>query len=208
MNRHSLARLLPLGIAGITLMAVCAATTAVARPEIASAVNIERRIPSVAQLFTAPVLAWEGDIARWAQESGLDPNLVATVMQIESCGDSKAVSPSGARGLFQVMPYHFSEGEDMFDPETNALRGLVYLGESLYLSEGDNYPAFAGYKGGHGVIGSDPSQWTLETQRYSYWGEGIYDDAAGGRSTSPRLEEWLAAGGKTLCEKASGQITA
>jgi soluble lytic murein transglycosylase-like protein len=208
MNRHSLARLLPLGIAGITLMAVCAATTAVARPEIASAVNIEHRIPSVAQLFTPQVLAWEADIARWAQESGLDPNLVATVMQIESCGDSKAVSPSGARGLFQVMPYHFSEGEDMFDPETNALRGLVYLGESLYLSEGDIYRALAGYNGGHGVIGSDPSQWTLETQRYSYWGEGIYDDAAGGRSTSPRLEEWLAAGGKTLCEKASRQITA
>jgi soluble lytic murein transglycosylase-like protein len=207
MNRHSLARLLPLGIAGITLLAVCAATTAVTRPEIAAAMIAGNPIPSVAPLFTPQVLAWEADIARWAQESGLDPNLVATVMQIESCGDPWAVSPSGARGLFQVMPYHFSEGEDMFDPETNAMRGLAYLGESLYLSAGDIRRALAGYNGGHGVIGSDPSQWTLETQRYSYWGEGIYNDAAGGRTTSPRLEDWLAAGGETLCEKASRSMT-
>ena len=30
-------------------------------------------------------------------------------------------------GLFQVMPYHFQEGEDPFSPDINAKRGLIYL---------------------------------------------------------------------------------
>src|SRR5690606_6122711 len=38
-------------------------------------------------LFTPQVMRWEAHILRWAAEHGLDPNLVATVMQIESCGD-------------------------------------------------------------------------------------------------------------------------
>jgi soluble lytic murein transglycosylase-like protein len=202
MTRNSFARFLPLGVAGLTLLAVYAARTAATRPGIAADVDIKPSIPSVAPLFTPQVLAWQAEIARWAKEAGLDPNLVATVMQIESCGDPQAVSPSGARGLFQVMPYHFSGGEDMFDPETNALRGLAYLAESLYLSEGDIRRALAGYNGGHGVIGMDPSRWPSETRRYAYWGEGIFADAAGGRTESTRLEEWLAAGGWTLCVRA------
>jgi soluble lytic murein transglycosylase-like protein len=132
----------------------------------------------------------------------LDPNLVATVMQIESCGNPHAVSRSGAQGLFQVMPFHFAGGEDMQDPETNARRGLVYLAESLLQSKGDIRRALAGYNGGHGVIGWDPSQWSAETQRYAYWGDGIFADAARGRKESPRLQEWLAAGGAGLCADA------
>jgi hypothetical protein len=150
--------------------------------------------------FTPQVRAWEEDIFRWAEGFGLDPNLVATVMQIESCGDPHAVSPSGAQGLFQVMPYHFSAGEEMQDPETNARRGLAYLAESLVRSRGDADLALAGYNGGHGVIDWDPGNWPDETKGYVYWGGGIYADASAGLADSPRLEEWLAAGGASLCK--------
>ena len=121
-------------------------------------------------------------------------------MQIESCGDPHAVSHVGAQGLFQVMPYHFSAGEEMQDPETNARRGLAYLAESLVRSRGDVRLALAGYNGGHGVIRWDPAAWPEETKWYVYCGEGIYTDAAAGRTASPRLEEWLAAGGASLCQ--------
>lgn len=150
-------------------------------------------------VFMPGVQVWERDIARWSEGYGLDPNLVATVMQIESCGNPAAVSRAGAQGLFQVMPFHFAAGEDMQDPEVNARRGLAYLAESLLLAEGDIALALAGYNGGHGVIAWAESEWPSETQGYAYWGTGIYADAAAGLASSLRLEEWLDAGGRSLC---------
>ena len=39
---------------------------------------------SIAPLFTPEVRYWSANIARWAGQYGLDPNLLATVMQIPS----------------------------------------------------------------------------------------------------------------------------
>ena len=39
----------------------------------------------------------------------LDPDIIATIIQIESCGNPAARSTAGAQGLFQVMPFHFEE---------------------------------------------------------------------------------------------------
>ncbi len=155
---------------------------------------------SLSPAFTPEVQAWGPVILRWSQERGLDPNLVAVVVQIESCGDAEAVSRSGARGLFQVMPFHFTAGEDAFDPETNARRGLAYLADSLRLSGGRIALALAGYNAGHSAISLPPAEWPAETQRYIYWGTGILADISAGRIPSPRLAEWLSAGGSRLCE--------
>jgi soluble lytic murein transglycosylase-like protein len=148
-------------------------------------------------------MTWSSDILRWSEIYNLDPNLVATVMQIESCGHPSVLSSSGAIGLFQVMPFHFPHGEDPFDPETNAKRGLGYLARGLGLSGGRMDLALAGYNGGHGVISRDQSQWAPETQRYVSWGNGILNDIASGRTTSPSLQAWLQAGGERLCRSAS-----
>ena len=86
---------------------------------------------SISPIFTAEVQYWSTSILTWAAAAGLDPNLAATVMQIESCGDPLARSRAGAIGLFQVMPYHFAPGEYPYNPDTNALRGLDYLRRSL-----------------------------------------------------------------------------
>jgi soluble lytic murein transglycosylase-like protein len=201
LSRLTIAKTLPLLIGLITISAICTAASAVNVLRSAAAI-VAPRSPVLAPLFTPQVLAWKPQILRWSEDYGLDPNLVATVMQIESCGNPHAVSRSGAQGLFQVMPFHFEGGEDMQDPETNARRGLPYLAESLLQSEGDVRRALAGYNGGHGVIGWDPSQWSAETQRYTYWGDGIFADAARGRKESDRLQEWLAAGGSGLCRQA------
>jgi hypothetical protein len=152
-------------------------------------------------LFTPEVMYWEENIIAWAREWDLDPNLVATVMQIESCGNPKALSPSGAMGLFQVMPYHFSAEELPYKPNTNARRGLGYLRKAL-----DEYNsiqlAFAGYNGGIGMAGKAENYWKDESVRYVYWGTGIYSDAQLGKNNSPRLEEWLSYGGASLCVQA------
>ncbi len=81
----------------------------------------------LSSVFTPEVQYWGEEIINWAETYQLDPNLVATVMQIESCGYVMAESGAGAKGLFQVMPYHFQEGENPFQPNINAKRGLQYL---------------------------------------------------------------------------------
>ncbi len=162
-------------------------------------------VGALAPLFTPEVQRWSAQILAWAQAYQLDPNLIATVMQIESCGDPLARSSSGAVGLFQVMPFHFGAREDPWDLETNARAGLSYLAEALRKANGDVAQALAGYNGGHTVIGR-PERWTAETRRYVYWGIGIYEDARQGAAQSARLQEWLEAGGRSLCEQAARRV--
>ncbi len=164
--------------------------------------------PELSPVFTPEVQHWASKITAWAAEYQLDPQLVATVMQIESCGNPTVLSPSGAQGLFQVMPYHFAAGDDMLDPDTNAARGLAYLSLGLQRAGGNVGLALAGYNGGHSLIGLDSSLWPAQTKRYWYWGTGIYQDAHSGQPGSSRLQEWLAAGGASLCSRAAQQLTA
>ncbi|HEY57928.1 MAG TPA: lytic transglycosylase domain-containing protein [Anaerolineae bacterium] len=160
----------------------------------------------LAPFFTPEVQYWAPLIRRWSEDYGLDPNLIATVMQIESCGDPQALSRSGARGLFQVMPFHFRPHEDPFQPDTNARRGLTYLRQALQRAQGDVRLALAMYNGGPGVLTWPMAYWPAETQRYVGWGVGIYADAQAGKSTSPTLARWLAAGGASLCQRAHRRL--
>jgi hypothetical protein len=161
---------------------------------------------SISPVFQPEVQYWRGAIQVWATSAGLDPNLVATVMQIESCGDPRARSRAGAMGLFQVMPYHFAGEDDPYNPDTNAARGLAYLKRSLEAASGDARLALAGYNGGIGMIGRSELSWAAETQRYAYWGSGIYAEASNGSPESLRLQEWMTAGGANLCRQAHSRL--
>ena len=154
-------------------------------------------------IFTPEVRRWSPEILAWAAEYGLPASLIATIMQIESCGDPRARSGAGAQGLFQVMPFHFAPGEVALDPETNARRGLAYLAGALELAGGRVDLALAGYNGGHLRITQSPDLWPDETRRYVAWGSAIYADAAAGQAESPALDAWLQAGGAHLCRTAT-----
>ena len=166
----------------------------------------ERRLEGhIAPLFTPEVDHWRDEIIRWAAAYGLDPNLVATVIQIESCGDPGARSEAGAQGLMQVMPQHFDGTEDPLDPETNALRGLEILRECLYSpynTENDVGLAFACYNGGPSVFVNSWDYWPQQARDYYIWGTGIYADAQAGLEKSDTLDQWLLAGGESLCAAA------
>lgn len=157
-------------------------------------------------VFTPEVRHWEPQIVNWANTYGLDPNLVAIIMQIESCGDPQAVSIAGAQGLFQVMPFHFAAGENSLDPDTNARRGLNYFVERLNQTGGDIGRAFAGYNGGHVAAAGSWDDWVHETQRYYVWSTGIYNDIQGGHEQSATVQEWLQAGGASLCRQAAARL--
>lgn len=157
----------------------------------------------ISPIFTEEVQFWEDKIVKWSGEWGLDPNLVATVMQIESCGDPTVISRSGALGLFQVMPFHFSTDEDAFKPRINAARGLAYLSSGLDIANGQADLALAGYNGGHDVIDWDPEFWPEETKDYVYYGSRIYQDAHDGVEVSEVLTEWYNQKGYSMCLWAS-----
>lgn len=161
---------------------------------------------AISPIFSPEVQYWAPLITQIANEFGIDPDVVATVMQIESCGFQDAESHAGAQGLFQVMPFHFGAGEVMKDPQTNAFRGAKYLAEGLAMTAGNVNLTLAGYNGGHGTAQRAMSAWPNEMQRYYYWGSGIYADAKAGKAYSERLDEWMRAGGASLCNQAAARI--
>jgi soluble lytic murein transglycosylase-like protein len=163
-------------------------------------------IGGIAPMFTEEVRYWSDDIQRWAAEYNLDPNLLATVMQIESCGHADVSSSAGAQGLFQVMPFHFDAGEDQLDPDTNAKRGASFLNECVAWASGDPNLAMACYNGGPGILSRPYSTWPEETQRYYLWGSTIYADAVQNKESSQALDNWLAAGGSNLCVRAAANL--
>jgi soluble lytic murein transglycosylase-like protein len=158
---------------------------------------------SIAPLFTPEVDYWADDISRWSRVYSIDHNLLATVMQIESCGHDSVASVAGAQGLFQVMPFHFEDDEIQTDPETNVRRGAQVLNDCMIFANGDPGLAMACYNGGPSVTQKSFQAWQPETQRYYTWGLGIYADAINNAAYSDTLASWLAAGGSLLCEQAA-----
>jgi soluble lytic murein transglycosylase-like protein len=161
---------------------------------------------SIAPLFTPEVQHWAKDIDRWATEYSIDPNLLATIMQIESCGHPTVYSNAGAQGLFQVMPFHFSPGEQSLDPDTNAMRGAKFVQWCSDYTDGNVGLTLACYNGGGLLTQRSFHTWPEQTKRYYLWGVGIYGDAIQNSSQSQTLDSWLNAGGSRLCNTASSVL--
>ena len=159
---------------------------------------------SISDVFTPEIQYWEDEILAWGKGYGLDPNLITTVLQLESCGYARALSAAGAKGLFQVMPQYFEEEENPYDPDTNAYRGLSWLKRSLIFG-GTTKMALAGYNAGFTRVNNPYLEWPNETQRYVDWGLGIYQDATCGYDSSSSLDHWLSKGGAALCSRAAAE---
>lgn len=158
----------------------------------------------LASFFAPEVLRWREDIREWAKTYDVNPNVVAIVIQIESCGDPLAVSSAGALGLMQVMPFHFSNGENMIDPDVNVRRGITVFYECLaQFADWDLGLALACYNGGPGVTLRDSDTWPAETQAYYEWATGLWDDVVHNRDESSTLTRWLESGGSLLCNSAA-----
>lgn len=99
-----------------------------------------------------------------ADEFGLDPYLVQSIMRCESSNDPSAVSDAGAIGLMQIMPdtgtwiAHKLDmdsvyTEDMlYDPETNVRFACWYLKFLTGRFDGDVMEMVAAYNAGHGSV--------------------------------------------------------
>ena len=87
--------------------------------------------------------------------AGLDRQMVLGLIQVESAFRRYAVSPAGARGYMQVMPFWASligdhDERRLFDMRTNLRYGCVILRHYLDAEGGDLYRALGRYNGSVG----------------------------------------------------------
>jgi len=86
-----------------------------------------------------------------ATRAGLSPELVLAVIDIESAFNPFAISPVGARGLMQVMPFWLKEigrpGDSLFRVHTNLRYGCTILKFYLDKERGNLNLALRRYNG-------------------------------------------------------------
>lgn len=97
-----------------------------------------------------PVLRWLPEIMAASVQWGVPPELIAAVMRVESTGEPGVISPSGARGLMQMMPDQIG-GQGVpewlwHDPATNVAAGAQGLYTRM-LAQGSWEGAVGAYLG-------------------------------------------------------------
>jgi soluble lytic murein transglycosylase-like protein len=109
-------------------------------------------------------LHWE------ASRAGIDPQLMLGLIQVESGFHKYAVSPVGARGYTQVMPFWTkaigSPDHNLFQLRTNLRYGAVILRHYIDIEHGDLFRALGRYNGSLGrpeypnlVVGAWKHHW-------------------------------------------------
>ena len=90
-----------------------------------------------------------------SKRKGLDPSLILALVQVESGFRKYAISPAGARGYMQVMPFWsrlIGDGDigRLFHMQTNLRFGCVILRHYLDREGGDQFLALGRYNGSRG----------------------------------------------------------
>lgn len=111
---------------------------------------------------------WQPLVQWVAKQSGVSPALINAVIEQESRYRPGIVSPAGAIGLMQIMPFNAQKwGIDPLDPAQNVWAGTWYLKNLLARYGGDLALALAAYNAGSGAVakygGIPPYR---ETQQY------------------------------------------
>jgi len=90
-----------------------------------------------------------------SRRAGLEPSLVLGLINVESAFRKFAVSPVGARGYMQVMPFWTrlignGDPSSLFHMQTNLRFGCVILRHYLDREQGDLFLALGRYNGSRG----------------------------------------------------------
>ena len=127
--------------------------------------RLAKRMPDEAErLEFLTTLHWE------ASRAGVDPQLMLGLIQVESGFRKYAVSPVGARGYTQVMPFWVkaigSPDHNLFQLRTNLRYGALIMRHYIDIERGDLYRALGRYNGSLGrpeyptlVVGAWKRHW-------------------------------------------------
>jgi soluble lytic murein transglycosylase-like protein len=127
--------------------------------------RLAKRMPDEAErLEFLTTLHWE------ASRAGVDPQLMLGLIQVESGFRKYAVSPVGARGFTQVMPFWTkaigNPDHNLFQLRTNLRYGAIILRHYIDIERGDLFRALGRYNGSLGrpeyptlVVGAWKRHW-------------------------------------------------
>ncbi len=97
-------------------------------------IKVTQPLRTQGKIAQDPILSKYGkQIQKAADKYSLDPALIISIIKAESNGNPQAVSPSGAKGLMQLIDSTAAELDvkDVFDPEENIDGGSRYLKSML-----------------------------------------------------------------------------
>ncbi len=127
--------------------------------------RLAKKMPNEAErLEFLTTLHWE------ASRAGVDPQLMLGLIQVESGFRKYAVSPVGARGYTQVMPFWVkaigNPDHNLFQLRTNLRYGALILRHYIDIERGDLFRALGRYNGSLGraeypnlVVGAWKRHW-------------------------------------------------
>lgn len=130
-------------------------------------------VASIMYLKLVYPLAYEDLIQKYSREYGIDPYLIAAIINVESRYDKNALSSKEARGLMQISPITGEwaakelsiadfDLEKLYDPDINIRIGSWYLKVLEEEFNGSLQLILAAYNGGSGNV----SNW-LKNEEYS-----------------------------------------
>ncbi|MEW6720647.1 MAG: lytic transglycosylase domain-containing protein [Thermodesulfobacteriota bacterium] len=93
-------------------------------------------------------------VERYCKANRMEPALVHAIIKAESDGRRNAISPKGAEGVMQLMPFtsRRMNVSDPFDPIENIEGGVRYIKELLAAFDGNIAHAVAAYNAGPGAV--------------------------------------------------------
>jgi hypothetical protein len=116
--------------------------------------EMKRINDSVRAEFFATEIPFGQLIHEKSEKYGVDPALVAAVIEQESRFKPRAVSPVGARGLMQLMPRtgRWMGARNLYDPQENIDAGVKYIKYLDKRFKGDLTLTLAAYNAGEGNV--------------------------------------------------------
>jgi soluble lytic murein transglycosylase-like protein len=117
---------------------------------------------AVEQLSVSPGIVRSNDrsagvrdlLQNTARKHEVEPELVESVIKVESNFNPHAISSKGAEGLMQLIPSTARRFgvQNSFDPAQNIEGGVRYLKHLLEMFKGDERLALAAYNAGEGAV--------------------------------------------------------
>jgi hypothetical protein len=106
----------------------------IAAASVVTSLPVSAHAESASAASAEVAVSWQPFIDEAGSRFSVPPSWIRAVIQIESHGNAKALSPKGAVGLMQLMPNTYAElriryglGADPTDPHDNIVAGTAYL---------------------------------------------------------------------------------
>lgn len=116
--------------------------------------------PVVSRLTPASFTTLDDLMNQLSVKHAIEPALVRSIAQVESHGNSRAISPRGAQGAMQLMPATAAQYgvTNSLDPAQNIEGGILHMKYLLARHHGNVALALAAYNAGEGAVARHASR--------------------------------------------------